>query len=175
MSRIPLPFTSDPAIRRRRRRRQPDIGPLQRIPALAGAEPRQLARMVPHTTCLRLPPGRALVRAGEVARELIVILSGEAMTEGPGDRVVTLGPGTEIGGREALRHERHATTVVAATALDVVVVSGPSLRWAHAAGVAHLTPTATLAPVIPIPTAPVPRFTDPVPAPAPAPAHQRAG
>jgi hypothetical protein len=123
--------------------------------------------MVPHTTCLRLPPGRALVRAGEVARELIVILSGEAMTEGPGDRLVVLGPGAEIGGREALRHERHATTVVAATPLDVVVVTGPSLRWAHAAGVAQLAPAATLAPVIPMP--PVDRLVEP------APAHRRAG
>lgn len=139
----------------RRRRRRPDIGPLRQVPALAGAEARQLDRMVPHTTCLRLPPGRALVRAGEMARELIVILSGEAITEGPGDRLVVLGPGAEIGGREALRHERHATTVVATTPLDVVVVNGPSLRWAHAVGVARLAPAGSPAPVPMAPVAPV--------------------
>jgi CRP-like cAMP-binding protein len=129
--------------------------------------------MVPHTTCLRLPAGRALVRAGEVARELIVILSGEAMTEGPGDRLVTLGPGTEIGGREALRHERHATTVVAATPLDVVVVTGPSLRWADAVGVARLAPARPVSPVSsPAPVIPMPRVARVA---EPAPAHRRAG
>jgi len=138
-------------LRPRRRRRGPDIAPLLQIPSLAHADPRQLVRMVPHTSSLRLPPGRALVKAGETARELIVILSGEAITEGPGDRLVVLGPGAEIGGREALRHERHAATVVATTPLDVVVVDGPSLRWAHAEGVARLGPATPATPAAPEP------------------------
>jgi hypothetical protein len=126
-----------------RRRRRPDIGPLLQVPALARARPRQLAELVPHTSSLRLGRGRTVVEAGTTARELIVILAGEAAVLRPDGSQVVFGPGAEIGGREALSHQRHAATVVATSTLDVVVINGPAVRWAHAEGIAELTPSAS--------------------------------
>jgi hypothetical protein len=125
-----------------RRRRRPDVGPLLLVPAFAHGDPRRLAELAPHTDKLRLPPGRTLVQAGATARELIVVLAGEAaVLHADGTRAV-LRPGAQIGGCELLAHERHAATVVATSALEVVVVNGPAVRWAHAEGIAQLAPPA---------------------------------
>jgi CRP-like cAMP-binding protein len=126
------------SVRSIRRRQRPDIRLLLRVPALTHADPRRLAELARHTDRLRLPPGRTVVRAGATARELIVVLAGEAaVVHADGVRAL-LGPGAEIGGCEVLSHERHAATVVATSALDVVVVNGPAVRWAAAEGVARL-------------------------------------
>jgi CRP-like cAMP-binding protein len=126
------------SVRSIRRRPRPDISFLLRVPALAHADPRHLAELAPHTDRLRLPPGRAVVRAGATARELVVVLAGEAAVLHPDGTWAVLGPGAEIGGCELLSHERHAATVVATSALDVVVVNGPAVRWAYAEGIARL-------------------------------------
>ncbi|HLM62751.1 MAG TPA: cyclic nucleotide-binding domain-containing protein [Acidimicrobiales bacterium] len=127
-----------------RRRRRPDVGPLLRVPAFAHGDPGRLAELARHTDILRLPPGRTLVRAGATARELIVLLAGEAaVLRADGTRAV-LRPGAQIGGCELLGRERHAATVVATSALEVVVVNGPAVRWALAEGIAELAPPASL-------------------------------
>jgi len=124
-------------------RRQPDVGNLLRVPAFAHGDPGRLAEVAPHADSLRLPPGRTLVQAGATARELIVVLAGEAAVLRPDGTHGVLGPGAEIGGCELLSHERHAATVVAVSALEVVVVNGPAVRWAHAEGIARLAPPAS--------------------------------
>ena len=48
--------------------------------------------------------------------------------------VARLRAGDEIGGGEVVRHERHPATVVAASDVEVVVVDGPAVRWAHQVG-----------------------------------------
>jgi hypothetical protein len=123
-----------------RSRRQPDVSSLLRVPAFAHGDPRRLAEMAPHTDTLRLPPGRTVVRAGATARELIVVLAGEAAVVRPDGSGAVLRPGAEIGLCELLMHERHAATVVATSALEVVVVNGPAVRWAQAEGIAQLAP-----------------------------------
>jgi CRP-like cAMP-binding protein len=132
-------FDFSPFVRSIRRRPRPDISLLVRVPALADADPRRLAELVPHTDRLRLPPGRTVVRAGATARELIVVLAGEAAVLHADGTWAVLGPGAEIGGCELVSHERHAATVVATSALEVVVVNGPAVRWAYAEGIARLT------------------------------------
>jgi CRP-like cAMP-binding protein len=119
------------------RRRRPDIGSVLRVPAFAVGDTRRLAELAPHTDSLRLPPGRTVVQAGATARELIVVLAGEAALLHPDGTRAVLRPGAEIGGCELLMGERHAATVVATSALEVVVVNGPAVRWAHAEGIAR--------------------------------------
>lgn len=122
-----------------RRRRRPDLGPLLQVPAFRHLAPRQLAKMAPHTDRLRLPAGRVVIRAGEPARELVVIVAGEATIEPPPRRpVAALGPGAQIGGWELVCNERHAATIVARSDLEVVVVHGRAVRWAQYEGVASL-------------------------------------
>ena len=113
----------------RRRRRHQDVGRLRAVPALRGADPRRLAELAAHTDRLRLPPGRTLVRAGETARELVVVVAGEAAAHHDGTTTV-LRTGAQIGGAELVRRERHPATVVAATEVEVVVVNGPAVLWA---------------------------------------------
>jgi hypothetical protein len=132
-----------PIVRSIRRRQRPDFSLFRRVPALAHADAGRLTELARHTDRLRLPAGRTVVQAGATARELIVVLAGEAaVLRADGSRAV-LGPGAELGGCELLTHERHAATVVATSALDVVVVNGPAVRWAHAEGIARLTPHAS--------------------------------
>jgi len=128
------------------RRRRPDIGPLRRAAAFADADPRALAALAPRADVLRLPRGRPLAEAGATARELVVVLAGEAVAIAPDGTRVTLGAGTEVGGREVLAGGRHAVTVMAATAVEVLVVDGPALRWAVAEGAVRLAQPATPAP-----------------------------
>jgi CRP-like cAMP-binding protein len=135
-------FTLPDIVRSVRRRRRPDISLLLRVPALAHADPRRLAELAPHTDRLRLPPGRTVVRAGATARELIAVLAGEASVLHPDGTRTVLGTGAEIGGRELALPERHAATVVATTALEVVVVNGPAARRAYAEGIAQPAPPA---------------------------------
>jgi hypothetical protein len=114
----------------RRRRRHQDAGLLRAVPAFRGADPRRLAELATHTDRLRLPPGRMLVAAGEVARELVVVVAGEAVAHHDDGTTTALRPGAQIGGAEVVRHERHPATVMTTTEVEVVVVNGPAVLWA---------------------------------------------
>lgn len=118
-------------------RSQPALGPVALVPVLDGADPRQLAELVPHTDRLRLPPGRVLALAGATARELVVIVSGEAVVLGAGGGRTFVGADTEIGFPQVLTHERHTATVMTVSEVEVVVIAGPAIRWAHLEGLTH--------------------------------------
>jgi hypothetical protein len=122
---------------RRRCRRGTDISDLLDVPSFRDGDRRLLAPMARHSDRLRLPPGRTLARAGETARELIAIVAGEATMLRQDGTMARLRAGDEIGGPEVLGNERHAATVVAASAIEVVVVNGPAVRWAHQVGAAR--------------------------------------
>jgi len=117
-------------------RRRPDVGLVRQVPWLREAGEHALAPLAPHADRLRLPAGRVVTRAGERAHELVVILAGRATVQHDGRPSWTLGAGAEIGLAEVLHGGRHAATVVARSDLDVIVVNGPAVRWAHAAGIA---------------------------------------
>ena len=124
-----------------RRRRHQDVEALLAVLGLRGADRRRLAELAPYTDRLRLPPGRALAHAGRTARELIVIVAGEAaVLDGDGVADV-LHAGARIGGDEVLRNERHAATVVTASEVEVVVLNGPAVLWAHREGLVAIGPS----------------------------------
>jgi hypothetical protein len=132
-------MSSFPGTHRWLRRRRHGANPLLEVPSFRDADPRRLAELAPHSDRLRLQPARTLVRAGDMARELIVILAGEATVLHQDGGVDVLRAGDEIGGREVLRNDRHAATVVAASPVEVVVLNGPAVRWAHQEGVGRLS------------------------------------
>lgn len=127
-------------IHRRRPDRGRDVSLLRGVPSFRHADPRLLAQLAAHTDRLRLPPGRTLVRAGETARALIAIVAGEATVASRDGRLSVLRPGDEIGARELLRNQRHTATVVATGDIEVVVVNGPAVRWAHREGAGRWSP-----------------------------------
>jgi CRP-like cAMP-binding protein len=112
--------------------------PLRDVPALAHADRRRLAELAPHADRLRLPAGRTLARAGERARELIVLVAGQAALLSEDGRTEVLSAGAEIGGQEVVDHLPHSATVLALTDVDVVVLNGPAVLCAHHDGLLHL-------------------------------------
>jgi Cyclic nucleotide-binding domain len=131
-------FTIPSFIRSRHRSgRRPDVGPLLRAEAFAHADHRRLADLAPHVDVLRLRPGETLASAGVMARELVIVLSGEAAAVHTDGRRSTLRPGAEVGGAELLAGGRHVATVVAVSEIEVLVVNGPAARAAHAEGTAR--------------------------------------
>jgi CRP-like cAMP-binding protein len=123
----------------RSRRRRPDVGPLLDVSALADAHRSRLADLAPHADRLRLPAGRTIARAGATARELVVVVSGQAAQLSDDGRRAVLPPGAEIGGHEVVDRRPHAVTVVSLTDVEVVVVNGPAVRWAHDEGLLRLS------------------------------------
>jgi hypothetical protein len=123
----------------RSRRRRPDVGPLLDVPALADAGPSRLADLAPHADRLRLSAGRTIARARATARELVVVVSGRAALLSDDGRLAVLPAGAEIGGHEVVDRRPHPATVVSLTDVEVVVVHGPAVRWAHDEGLLRLS------------------------------------
>lgn len=121
------------------RRRRRDVGPLLDVPALRDAGRRRLADLAPHADRLRLPAGRMIARAGDAARELTVVVAGQAAPLSQDGRTAVLSAGTEIGGHEVVDRRPHPATVVSLTDVEVVVVSGPAVLWAHREGLLRLS------------------------------------
>jgi hypothetical protein len=123
----------------RTRRRRPDVGLLLDVPALADAGPSRLADLAPHADRLRLPAGRTIAFAGASARELVVVVSGQAARLSDDGPPAVLPAGAEIGGHEVVDRRPHPATVVSLTDVEVVVVNGPAVRWAHDEGLLRLS------------------------------------
>ena len=121
------------------RRRRPDVGPLLDVPALRDAGPSWLAELAPHADRLRLPAGRTIARAGETARELTVIVAGQAVLLPQDGPTAILSAGAEIGGHEVVDRRPHPATVVSLTEIEVVVVNVPAILCAHHEGLLRLS------------------------------------
>jgi CRP-like cAMP-binding protein len=118
-------------------RRRPRRHDTQRLLAAAGfaGDDLRLAAIAAHTDHVRLPAGRTLVHGDRTARELVAVVSGEAAVLHDDGSCSTVAAGTQIGGPEVVGGRRHTATVVAATEVEVVVVNGPAVRWAHQEGI----------------------------------------
>jgi len=106
--------------RRETRRR---IEALRRIPFLACCTPDELARVDQLGTPIQVQPGRTLIREGAVGRECFVSLDGVAVAERAGRPVGIVGAGSVIGEMALLDHTTRNATVVAATAMQLLVLS----------------------------------------------------
>lgn len=69
-----------------------------------------------------VPAGRALIRQGDLGREFVVIIEGEAAVERDGVRVATLEAGTHFGELALLVDHPRNATVTAVTDLKVQVI-----------------------------------------------------
>jgi CRP-like cAMP-binding protein len=100
------------------------VAPFDRYPD------RAVRPLAMHTDRLRLRKGTELVHEQQRADEFVVVLSGEVIAQRDGQEVGRLGVGAHIGATELLQGTRHAHTLLAGCDLDVLVVYGPSFRWA---------------------------------------------
>ena len=113
----------------RSRRAAADLSLLAVAP-FAHYSQRAVRPLAEHVDRLRLREGTELVREHQRADEFVVVLSGEVIAQRDGQEVGRLRAGAHIGATELLQGTRHAHTLLAGCDLDVLVVNGPSFRWA---------------------------------------------
>jgi CRP-like cAMP-binding protein len=111
-------------------RHGPDVSDLAAVPLFAGYAARELAPLAPHVDRLAVLPGATLAREGTHPHEVLVVVAGEVIEHRDGAEVGRRGPGAVIGAREELDGTAHATTLVAGSAVDTLVITGPAFRWA---------------------------------------------
>jgi len=73
---------------------------------------------------VEIEAGRTLCRQGEAGHEAFVVISGEATVSVDGAEVDTIGPGHLVGEISLIDHGPRTATVVAKTAMEVLVVPG---------------------------------------------------
>ena len=113
-----------------RARRRPDVALLAEVPPFDRYAHTSLAPLIPHADRLRIADGTVVVREGQRARELVIVMAGALLATRAGRPVGALGPGTWIGAQELVAGGAHDCTLVAAEGLDALVLNGPAYRWA---------------------------------------------
>ena len=111
-------------------RHRPDVSDLAGVPLFADYGPEELAPLAPHVDRLILLPGATITEAGRHPHEVVVVLSGEVGEQRGGSEASSMGAGSVIGAHEELDGTAHATTLVARTAVDTLVITGAAFRWA---------------------------------------------
>jgi CRP-like cAMP-binding protein len=109
---------------------QPDVTPLASVAPFDRYPRRNLRRLAAHADRIRVPEGTVLAREGGLVREMVVVLDGEVVASGHDGCERRLGTGAQIGARELVTGAPHPATLVAGTALEVLVVNGPAYRGA---------------------------------------------
>ncbi len=95
---------------------------LQRVPILAGCSKRQLRSISRIADVLELPTGQVLARAGEAGDRFFFIVDGAVRVEVSPDKHHRVGPGEFFGEMSLLDGEPRSATVVADTAVRLLVV-----------------------------------------------------
>ncbi|HLY33410.1 MAG TPA: cyclic nucleotide-binding domain-containing protein [Jatrophihabitantaceae bacterium] len=94
-----------------------------RMPLFAGSSKRELDSLARLTVELDVEAGKALTSEGELGREFLIVLSGEAVALHGGRQVATFGPGDCFGEVAVLDHSARTATVVARTPMHLAVVA----------------------------------------------------
>jgi CRP-like cAMP-binding protein len=113
-----------------RARRRPDVALLAEVPPFDRYARTSLAPLIPHADRLRIADGTVVIREGQRARQLVIVVAGALLATRGGRPVGALGPGTWVGAQELLAGSAHDCTLVAAEGLEVLVLNGPAYRWA---------------------------------------------
>ena len=111
-------------------RRRPEVSDLGAVPLFAGYGPDELAPLARHVDRLIVLPGATIAEAGRHPHEVVVVLSGEVGEHWDESEEALLRAGSVIGAREELDGTAHATTLVARSVVDALVITGAAFRWA---------------------------------------------
>jgi CRP-like cAMP-binding protein len=107
--------------------RSATLGPLLTNPLLAGCSRRDVRRADRFGARVFVRPGRILYRRGEHPHELVIILSGHAVSVGVDAAMESLGPGACVGALAAPKDGSSALAVFATTDGWVLVLTRPEL------------------------------------------------
>jgi CRP-like cAMP-binding protein len=111
-------------------RHRPDVEPLASVTPFDRYPRRSLRRLAAHTDLVTVPEGTVLAREGGLVHEMLVVVDGEVVASRCGATERRHGPGTRFGACELLTGAPHPDTLVAGTALEVLVINGPAYRGA---------------------------------------------
>ena len=99
---------------------------LRSVPLYADLGDHELDVVGAATTELDLKAGHALIREGEIAHEMFVVISGELEVTRGGEAVATIGAGGFAGEMALLTRARRDATVTARTDVTVLHLDGRS-------------------------------------------------
>ena len=95
---------------------------LAKIPLFQGLSAKQIAAVDALVTTMDVAAGRELIRQGEVGREFMLVVDGEAEVRRDGAVIVTRGPGDFFGEMALLLDQPRNATVVATTDMTIEVI-----------------------------------------------------
>jgi CRP-like cAMP-binding protein len=98
------------------------------LPMFAGSSEEELERVDALADEVTISAGRVLVSQGEIGREFVVIVSGEARVERDGVEIARLGAGDHFGELSLLCDHPRNATVIAVTDLVAEVIARPAFQ-----------------------------------------------
>jgi len=108
-----------------RLRRQSDKADvIASIPLFEGLTKREVSEIAKLADELDVAEGTTLATQGEVARQVVVVLSGSAVVRRAGRKVAEVGPGDIVGEIGLVTHRPRNATVVTATPATILVLDG---------------------------------------------------
>lgn len=99
---------------------------LREIPLFADLDGDELDAIARVATELDLPAGKVLMREGEFAHEMFVVIQGTVEVTRGGAHIADIGPGGFAGEMALLTHAKRNSTVITKTAVDVIHIDGRS-------------------------------------------------
>ncbi len=94
------------------------------IPLFAGLDEDELDQVAMAATQLDYPPGKVLLREGELAHEMFVVVEGTLEVTRDGEFIADIGPGGFAGEMALLAHSHRNSTVATKTACSVLHLDG---------------------------------------------------
>jgi CRP-like cAMP-binding protein len=95
---------------------------LRQVPELSSCSDRELGELARLVDQVEVDEGHVLIKEGAIGQEAFVIVDGWAAVTIHGEPVAALGPGQFVGEMALLDHSPRSATVVAKTAMTVLVV-----------------------------------------------------
>jgi CRP-like cAMP-binding protein len=101
---------------------------LAKIPLFKNLSAKQLAAVDKLVTTIDVAVGRELIRQGELGREFVVVVDGEAEVRRDGEVIAVRGPGTFFGEMALLLDRPRNASVVARTEMTIDVIDRQDFR-----------------------------------------------
>jgi CRP-like cAMP-binding protein len=101
---------------------------LRQIPLFQHLSAKQLTDVDRLVTTIEVPAGRQLIRQGDLGREFIVVVDGEAEVRRDGELLAVKGPGTFFGETALLLDQPRNASVVARTPMTIDVIARQDFR-----------------------------------------------
>ena len=97
---------------------------LRSVPLFTECSRKQLAEVARLADEVHVEAGKVLMHEGEMARELLIVVSGRARAERGGQHLGDIGPGDAVGEIALIDHGPRTATVVATEPMELLSISG---------------------------------------------------